>query len=91
MSNQQSLQAGEMKGQAQEKTSEWIDSAKDTANTAQHKTCEASQSAKESGQHGQEQASGFLQQTGEKVMDMASGAADSVKSTLGVGDHAHKK
>ncbi len=83
--------AGHAHGQAQMKADEWIQSTKDTANAAQDKASNAAQSTKESAQHGQEQASGFIHQTADKAMNMAHGAVDSVKSTLGVGEHSHKK
>ncbi|KAF9610034.1 hypothetical protein IFM89_019762 [Coptis chinensis] len=91
MSSQQTFRAGETQGNAEAKAEDWIQSTKDTANAAQDKACNAAQSAKESGQQGQEHAAGFIQQTGEQVMNMAHGAMDSVKTTLGVGDHSHKK
>ncbi|KAF9609808.1 hypothetical protein IFM89_018662 [Coptis chinensis] len=87
MSSQQTFRAGETQGQGRRLDQ----STKDTANAAQDKACNAAQSAKESGQQGQEHAAGFIQQTGEQVMNMAHGAMDSVKTTLGVGDHSHKK
>ncbi|KAF8402009.1 hypothetical protein HHK36_012960 [Tetracentron sinense] len=92
--SQQMFKAGECRGTAQAKTDEWIDSAKNTASTARDKTANAAQCTQESAQHGKEQTAGFLQQTGEQVMNMAHGAMDSMKNTLGVGDnnsHIYKK
>ncbi|KAI3832266.1 hypothetical protein MKX03_011981 [Papaver bracteatum] len=92
MSSNQSFNAGATKGHAQAKTQEWVESAKDTAQSARDKTADAAQSASDSAQQKREEASGFLQQTGEQVINMAQGAMDSVKSTLGVGDNnQHKK
>ncbi|PIA41037.1 hypothetical protein AQUCO_02300072v1 [Aquilegia coerulea] len=53
--------------------------------SAHDKAVDAAHSTKESTQQGQEQASGFIHQTSEQVMNMAHDAMDSVKSTLGVG------
>ncbi|XP_058103640.1 late embryogenesis abundant protein 1-like [Magnolia sinica] len=92
MSNsQQMFQSGEARGHAAAKTDQMTQSAKNTANTAQEKASNAAQSAKESAQQGKESTQGFLQQTGEQVMNMAQGAVDSVKSTLGVGESQTKK
>ncbi|XP_058092287.1 late embryogenesis abundant protein 1-like [Magnolia sinica] len=89
--SQQQFKAGEARGHATAKTEEWIESAKDTANQAADKTADAAQSAKESTQQGTESTEGFFQQTGEQMMQMAQGAVDSVKSTLGVGESQSKK
>ena len=35
-----------------------------------------------------DQASGFIQQTGEQMKNMAQGAADAVKNTVGMGDNS---
>ncbi|EFH59773.1 hypothetical protein ARALYDRAFT_898993 [Arabidopsis lyrata subsp. lyrata] len=92
MSNlQQAYNAGQTKGQAhiwplQEKAEQWTESAKETAHSARDKTANAAQSTKESAQHGQQQASGFIQQTGESVKNMAQGAVDGVKNTLGINE-----
>lgn len=82
MSNlQQQFRAGETKGDAQAKTEHGIKSAKDTANAACDKTAQAAhstqQSAHESGQPG-----GFLEQTGDKIMNAAQGAVDSIKNAI---------
>nr|DAD20110.1 TPA_asm: hypothetical protein HUJ06_021573 [Nelumbo nucifera] len=82
----QMFRAGETHGHAQAKTEECIQSAKDTASTACDKTENAAQSTRDSAQ---QQDSGFLQQTGEKIADMAQGAVDSVKNTLGIGDNSN--
>ncbi|KAI3927641.1 hypothetical protein MKW92_045048 [Papaver armeniacum] len=87
MSSNQSFNAGATKGHAQAKTQEWVESAKGTAQSARDKTADAAQSASDSAQLKKEEASGFLQQTGEQVINMAQGAMDSVKGTLGVGDN----
>ncbi|CAK9166989.1 unnamed protein product [Ilex paraguariensis] len=78
--------AGQTHGQAQAKTEEWVQSAKDTANAASDRASNATQNTRESAQRGADQTAGFLQQTGEQVKNMAQGAIDGVKNTLGVGD-----
>ncbi|KAH7573138.1 hypothetical protein JRO89_XS03G0075300 [Xanthoceras sorbifolium] len=81
MSNtQQQFSAGQTHGHAQAKTEEWIQSAQNTTNAARDEVSNASQS-------GQEQSGGFLQQTGEKMVNLAQGAVDGVKNTLGMGDN----
>ncbi|XP_010265033.1 PREDICTED: late embryogenesis abundant protein 1-like [Nelumbo nucifera] len=82
----QMFRAGETHGHAQAKSEECIQSAKDTASTACDKTENAAQSTRDSAQ---QQDSGFLQQTGEKIADMTQGAVDSVKNTLGIGDNSN--
>ncbi|ERN15862.1 hypothetical protein AMTRI_Chr07g76660 [Amborella trichopoda] len=89
--SQQLYKAGEARGHAQAKTDEWIQSAKDTANAAKDKTCDAAESARDSAQQSKDETSNFFAQTGEQMMNMAQGAVDSVKSTLGVGDQQPKK
>merc|ERR1712137_337245 len=85
MSNlQQNLQAAQNEGQA--KADEWAQSTKDTANAARDKTADATNSAKESAQQGKDSSAGFLNQTGGQMKNMAQGAVDNVKNTLGMGD-----
>ncbi|KAJ8649761.1 hypothetical protein MRB53_002784 [Persea americana] len=79
MASQQHFNAGETHAQSQMKTEQTMNSAKDSTNAAADKTASAAQSAKESAQ---DSNSGFLQQTGEQVMNMAQGAMDSVKSAI---------
>ncbi|KAA8527839.1 hypothetical protein F0562_035292 [Nyssa sinensis] len=71
------------RGQAQAKTEEWVQSAQHTANRA----CDKMADSKEEAQRGKEQSAGFLQQTGEQVMNMAHGAIDGMKNTLGVNNN----
>ncbi|KAL7219998.1 hypothetical protein ACSBR2_012955 [Camellia fascicularis] len=80
------LNAGQTHGQAQAKTEEWVQSAQNTAN----KTCDKMADSKESAQHGKEESAGFLQQTGEKMANMAQGAIDGMKNTLGINEHEKK-
>ncbi|KAI3983173.1 hypothetical protein MKX01_039664 [Papaver californicum] len=90
----QNFNAGQARGHAQAKTQEWVESAKDTAQSARDKTADATNATSDSCQQKKEEASGFLQQTGEQVMNMAHGAMEGVKNTLGVNDntsHSHKK
>uniref|UniRef100_A0A0D3BD07 Uncharacterized protein n=1 Tax=Brassica oleracea var. oleracea TaxID=109376 RepID=A0A0D3BD07_BRAOL len=47
----------------QEKAEQWTESAKEIVHSARDKTANAAQSTKESAQHGQQQVSGFIQQT----------------------------
>ncbi|KAF5205894.1 Beta-amylase [Thalictrum thalictroides] len=91
MSSQQTFTAGQTQGHAEAKADEWIESTKGTAQSALDKTVDAAHSTKESAQQGQEQASGFIHQTSEQVMNMAHDAIENAKSTLGVGEHSHKK
>ncbi|CAN6551934.1 hypothetical protein ACFX13_013102 [Malus domestica] len=85
-SMQQPFNAGQSQGQGQAKAEEWMQSTQETAHQARNATSDAAQSAKESAQHGKDQSAGFLQQTGEQVMNMAHGAMDSVKNTLGMNE-----
>ncbi|KAL6548479.1 hypothetical protein OROGR_008900 [Orobanche gracilis] len=81
--------AGQIHGQTQGKTEQWVESAKTTANQAHDKACEAAGKTQEQAQRSKEESVGFLQQvspTGEQVAHMAQGAIDGVKNTLGMGD-----
>ncbi|KAJ4722842.1 Late embryogenesis abundant protein [Melia azedarach] len=70
----------------QEKTEEWIDSIRGAANSAEESTNNsAGQSANESAQQGMDQSADVIQQSGEKVTNMAQGAAEDAKNTLGMG------
>ena len=75
----------------QAQTEEWIESAQNTANAARDKASNAAQSTNDSAQQGADQSTGFLQQTGEKMANMAQGAVDGVKNTLGMGDQTSHK
>ncbi|KAH0670179.1 hypothetical protein KY290_025597 [Solanum tuberosum] len=77
--------AGESHGQAEAKTEQWIDSAKNVANSAVDKAENATQRASESAQQNNDHNAGFLQQKGEQMIHMAQGAIDGVKNTLGMG------
>ncbi|KAI3891196.1 hypothetical protein MKW98_007501 [Papaver atlanticum] len=68
-------------GQAQMKRDELIEEASIAPRTAQDK---ASQIANQSSQETKDQAAGFLQQSGEQMKNLAQGAADAVKNTLGM-------
>ncbi|KAF7837387.1 late embryogenesis abundant protein 1-like [Senna tora] len=83
-SMQQSFNAGQTQGNAQAKTEECLDSVKHTASAAADKAHQAANSSGQQAQENKEQAAGFLQQTGEQVKNMAQGAMDSVKQTLGM-------
>jgi hypothetical protein len=91
---QQNFNAGqEACAQGQAKAEEWVQSTKNTADAARNKTANAAQSAsdscqqiRDSAQHDSDQSTGFFHQTGEQVMNMAQGAVDTMKNTLGVGD-----
>ena len=92
MSNmQQNFNAGQTKGNAQAKTEEWIESAQNTANATRDMPPNAAQSTYGCAQQGEDQSGGFFQQTGEKVVNMAQGAVDGVKNTLGMGDQTSRK
>merc|ERR1712202_54028 len=84
-SAKQNYKSGQAHGQGQAKTEEWVQSTKDTANTAKDRTASAAQSAKdrtasvaqsaqESAQHGKDQS-----------------AVDSVKNTIGMAENNAKK
>ncbi|KAH7833944.1 hypothetical protein Vadar_011294 [Vaccinium darrowii] len=81
------MKAGETHGQTQAKTEEWVQSAQNTAD----KACDKMADSRESAQQGKEQSAGFIQQTGEQVMNMAQGAIDGVKNTLGMNERNDKK
>uniref|UniRef100_A0A7N1A2G0 Uncharacterized protein n=1 Tax=Kalanchoe fedtschenkoi TaxID=63787 RepID=A0A7N1A2G0_KALFE len=83
---QQQMSAGQAHGQARSKTEDLIHSAKDSANSARDKTSDMTQSAKGSAQQGNEQSAGFLHQTGEQMVNMAQGAVDTMKNTLGMNE-----
>ncbi|KAK4406019.1 UNVERIFIED_CONTAM: Late embryogenesis abundant protein 1 [Sesamum angustifolium] len=70
----------------QEKAEQWVDSAKDTMNQARDKASEAAENTQGQAQLRKEETAGFLQQTGEQVVNMAQGALDGVKNTLGMSD-----
>ncbi|KZV13940.1 late embryogenesis abundant protein 1-like [Dorcoceras hygrometricum] len=78
--------AGQARGQAQAKTEEWVESAKDTASKAHDKVCETAGQTQQQAQRSKDENANFLQQTGEQVVHMAQGAIDGVKNTLGMGD-----
>ncbi|KAL3628059.1 hypothetical protein CASFOL_028161 [Castilleja foliolosa] len=78
--------AGQSHGQAQGKTEQWVESAKSTANQAHDKACEAAGKSQEQAHRSKDETTGFLQQTGEQVANMAQGAIDGVKNTLGMND-----
>ncbi|XVE52172.1 hypothetical protein DITRI_Ditri02bG0101300 [Diplodiscus trichospermus] len=69
--------AGEFTGQAQLKRDEIMDQAS-------HGQATNSQSSENQNSSYTSQATNFLQQTGEQVKHMAQGAADAVKTTLGM-------
>ncbi|XP_039128345.1 late embryogenesis abundant protein 7-like [Dioscorea cayenensis subsp. rotundata] len=80
MSNtKQTFNAGKAHGEGQAKGEQWVQSAKDTAHSIQNS--DTAQQMRES----KDQAAGFLQQTGEHVMQMAHDAADAVKNAVGMG------
>ncbi|KAL5712121.1 hypothetical protein ACHQM5_014322 [Ranunculus cassubicifolius] len=91
MSAQQAYRAGETQGHAEQTADQWMQATKDKASSAHDMACDAANSAQQSAQHGQQQAAGFMQQTGEKMSNMAHEAMEGVKNTLGVGEHSHKK
>ncbi|KAH6820918.1 hypothetical protein C2S53_015220 [Perilla frutescens var. hirtella] len=86
MSNNQSFNAGQTHGGAQASTEQFLDSAKESANKAHDKAHEAAGHSQGQAQQSKEENATFLQQTGEQVANMAQGAIDGVKNTLGMGD-----
>ncbi|KAH6786825.1 hypothetical protein C2S52_006377 [Perilla frutescens var. hirtella] len=83
MSNSQ-LNAGQSNTQA--KIQEFEESAKNNANAVQDKACDLADQGQAQARRTQEETAGFLQQTGEQVANMAQGALDGVKNTLGIGE-----
>ncbi|KAL2463489.1 Uncharacterized protein Fot_53145 [Forsythia ovata] len=67
------------------KTEEWMESAKNTTQSAHDKACDVANNTEAQAQQSKEENAGFLQQTGEQVANMAQGAIDGVKNTLGMG------
>ncbi|MFS8008029.1 putative malate dehydrogenase (decarboxylating) [Helianthus anomalus] len=85
MSN--NMSAGETYGKAEAKAENAAGAVKDTANQAKDKVADAAEATEGQAQLRKEEASGILQQTGEQVANMAQGAYDGVKNTLGVGEN----
>ncbi|XP_043705579.1 late embryogenesis abundant protein 7-like [Telopea speciosissima] len=81
-SSQQQFRAGE--GHAM--TEDWLQSAKDTTTAARDNVANTAQNTMDSAQQKKDESANFFQQTGEQMMNMAHGAVDTVKNTLGVGD-----
>ncbi|KAJ0966556.1 hypothetical protein J5N97_023473 [Dioscorea zingiberensis] len=80
MSNtQQTFNAGKAHREGQAKGAQWVRSAKDTTHAVQES--DSAQMVREN----KDQDAGFLQQTGEQVMQMAHNAADAVKNAVGMG------
>ncbi|KAJ8639102.1 hypothetical protein MRB53_015796 [Persea americana] len=92
-SSQQMHRGGETHSLIQERTEQLMESARESGHMPPDQMGHAAQSTKESAQENmepaqenKESAAGFLQQTGEQMKNMAQGAVESVKNTLGVGD-----
>ncbi|KAG4909770.1 hypothetical protein JHK87_055886 [Glycine soja] len=83
-SAQQNFNAGQTQGQTQAKAEHFVQSTKETASAAADKASAASNTTGQTVQQNKEESAGFLQQTGEQVKNMAQGAVDSVKHTLGM-------
>ncbi|KAL5138393.1 Late embryogenesis abundant protein 2 [Glycine soja] len=88
-SAQQNFNAGQTQGQTQVKAEEFVQSTKETASAATDKANAAANTTGQTAQQNKDESAGFLQQTGEQVKNMAQGAVDSVKHTLGM-DKNHK-
>ncbi|XP_043725792.1 late embryogenesis abundant protein 7-like [Telopea speciosissima] len=82
-SSKQQFRAGE--GHAL--TEDWLQSAKDTTTGARDNVANAAQTTMDTAQQRQDETANFFQQTGEQMMNMAHGAVDTVKNTLGVADN----
>ncbi|KAL0918362.1 hypothetical protein M5K25_010366 [Dendrobium thyrsiflorum] len=77
MSTAPKFNAGEARGEGQEKAEQWAaQSAHDTAQNA-------AQSAKQSAEH----TGGLMQQAGEQMMGMAYDAAEAIKKAVGIGSN----
>ncbi|KAL0368533.1 UNVERIFIED_CONTAM: hypothetical protein Scaly_1072200 [Sesamum calycinum] len=70
----------------QGKAEEWMESAKSTANAAHDKACDVAGDSQGQAQRSKEENAGLLQQTGEQMVNMAQGAIDGMKNTLGMND-----
>lgn len=77
--------AREVKDKTYETAQQAKEKAAQTAQEAREKTAETTESAKQKAQEGKDNSKGVMQQTGEKVMQMAESAKDTVKQTLGIG------
>ncbi|XP_022951202.1 late embryogenesis abundant protein 1-like [Cucurbita moschata] len=75
-SMQQSFKADQSEGNREE----WNRSAMESTNQTRDEVATTTAHASK------QEASGFLQQTGEQMMHMAQGAVDTVKNTLGFND-----
>ncbi|MCH4805160.1 hypothetical protein MLE29_10795 [Pasteurella multocida] len=71
-------------GQTQERAEQRMESAKNSASAALDKAHDAANTTGRESEQNKQEAAGFLQQTGEQVKNMAQGAMDSVKHTLGM-------
>ncbi|XP_011073738.1 late embryogenesis abundant protein 1 [Sesamum indicum] len=78
--------AGQTHGQTQAKAENWTESAKSTANAAHDKACDMAGDSQGQAQRSKEENAGLLQQTGEQMVNMAQGAIDGMKNTLGMND-----
>ncbi|KAG6431294.1 hypothetical protein SASPL_109373 [Salvia splendens] len=78
--------AGQDRAHAQAATEQFVDSAKDTASTAHDKAHDALGHSQGQAQQSKEENATFLQQTAESAANMAQGALDGVKNTLGMGE-----
>ncbi|TKY53637.1 Late embryogenesis abundant protein D-7 [Spatholobus suberectus] len=83
-SAQQNFNAGQTQGQTQATAENWVQSTKDSASAASDKAQAAANTTGQTAQQSMEESAGFLQQTGEQMKNMAQGAVDSVKHTLGM-------
>ncbi|KAL5698084.1 hypothetical protein ACHQM5_029166 [Ranunculus cassubicifolius] len=93
-SNDQSYKIGEAKGQTQEKAGHMMDGVKDTAQAAKAKVTgektagdhvnETAQATRDTAQAGSEKTGNAFTATGDKIKEVAGGATDAVKNTLGM-------
>ncbi|OIW07675.1 hypothetical protein TanjilG_07717 [Lupinus angustifolius] len=78
--NQQNFNAG----QAQARTENSMQYAKENASAAADRAHAAANTSGDTAQQHKDEAAGFLQQSGEQVKSMAQGAVDTVKHTIGM-------
>ncbi|MED6200370.1 hypothetical protein PIB30_084380 [Stylosanthes scabra] len=71
-------------GQAKAQTEASYQAAKDSASAAADRAKAAYNTEGQAREENKDEAAGFLQQTGEQVKNMAQGAVDSVKHSLGM-------
>ncbi|XP_042506693.1 late embryogenesis abundant protein 7-like [Macadamia integrifolia] len=86
-SSKQQFRAGE--GQAM--TEDWLQSAKDTTTGARDNVANTAQTTMDAAQQRKDETASFFQQTGDQMKNMAHGAVDTMKNTIGMNDNSNIK